>query len=146
MDNQNFKIPVSPSRLTTGNSSGEMCNVSESIARNIMLLIMTKKQENRYDEAYGNDIWNIEFEYAKTTADWESIFAKSLREEILAYEPRIMSPQIQVNIVYVEHSYRTRKINEIKKKAKIIINAKIVETGEHFSFSTEIFLSPMSVD
>ena len=57
-----------------------------------------------------------------------------------------MSPQIQVNIVYVEHSYRTIKINEIKKKAKIIINAKIVETGEHFSFSTEIFLSPMSVD
>ena len=107
---------------------------------------MTKKQENRYDEAYGNDIWNIEFEYAKTTADWESIFAKSLKEEILAYEPRIMSPQIQVNIVYIEHSYRTRKINEIKQKAKIIINAKIVETGEHFSFSTEIFLSPMSVD
>jgi hypothetical protein len=46
----------------------------------------------------------------------------------------------------VEHSYDTKEHTEIKKKVKIGINAKMEATGERFSFSTELFLSPMSID
>ena len=53
---------------------------------------------------------------------------------------------MEVHISYVEHSYDTKKFSEIKRRAKIAISAKIVETGEPFQFTTEIFLSPMSVD
>ena len=53
---------------------------------------------------------------------------------------------MEVHIAYVEHSYDTKKFSEIKRRAKIAISAKMVETGEPFQFTTEIFLSPMSVD
>ncbi|WP_241693987.1 GPW/gp25 family protein [Capnocytophaga canis] len=146
MSDKNYKIPLNPEHFIKGNSHTQMCDTVESIARNLMLLITTRKQENRYDENYGNAVWDIEFENAKTTVEWEDIFIKSLQEQIQAYEPRLMSVKVQIHIVYVEHTYQTRKFTEIKRKAKIAVNAKLVETGEPFHFTTEIFLSPMSVD
>nr|WP_228414110.1 GPW/gp25 family protein [Chryseobacterium sp. CH21] len=105
-----------------------------------------QKGENRYDENYGNDVWNLEFDNGVTSAIWESVFIKSLRRQIQEYEPRIVNPQIDAHIQFVEHSYDTKEHTEIKKKVRIAINAKMEETGERFSFSTELFLSPMSID
>lgn len=146
MYNKNYKIPFNPEELIRGSSDTQMCSTAESIARNIMLLIMTRRQENRFDENYGNSVWDIEFESGKTTVEWETIFTNSLKEQLLLYEPRIMSAKVQVHISYVEHTYQSKNFSEIKRKAKIAINAKLTETGEPFHFTTEIFLSPMSVD
>lgn len=139
-------MPFDPERLMSEESSVEMCSMAESIAHNLMLLITTKKRENRFDFDYGNAVWNIEFENGVTTVEWEALFIESMKEQIEKYEPRIYAPKIDVHIEYVEHSYETKKYSEIKKKAKIAINAKLTETGESFSFSTELFLSPMSID
>jgi predicted component of type VI protein secretion system len=146
MINKNYKMPFDPERLMSEESSVEMCSMAESIAHNLMLLITTKKRENRFDFDYGNAVWNIEFENGVTTVEWEALFIESMKEQIEKYEPRIYAPKIDVHIEYVEHSYETKKYSEIKKKAKIAINAKLTETGESFSFSTELFLSPMSID
>lgn len=146
MFQKNYKIPFDPESLIKEHNAIEMCNTAESIARNIMLLIMTRKGENRYDPQYGNEVWDIEFENSVSLVDWENIFIKSLKEQITNYEPRITAPKVEVHISYVEHSYDTKKFSEIKRRAKIAISAKIVETGEPFQFTTEIFLSPMSVD
>jgi len=109
-------------------------------------LITTKKKENRYDADYGNAVWDIEFENAITGVKWEAVFVESMRRQIKKYEPRIYAPKIEVSIIHVEHTYDTRKFSEIKKKAKISIRAKLRETDENFNFSTELFLSPMSID
>lgn len=146
MFQKNYKIPFDPESLIKEHNAIEMCNTAESIARNIMLLIMTRKGENRYDPQYGNEVWDIEFENSVSLVDWENIFIKSLKEQITNYEPRITAPKVEVHIAYVEHSYDTKKFSEIKRRAKIAISTKIVETGEPFQFTTEIFLSPMSVD
>lgn len=146
MDTPNYRMPFVPSTLMKEGGSIETCDTGESIAHNIMLLITTKKGENRYDENYGNDVWNLEFDNAITSAVWENIFIKSLKRQIQEYEPRIVQPQIDAHIQFVEHSYDTREHTEIKKKVRIAINAKMEATGERFSFSTELFLSPMSID
>ncbi|HEU4496156.1 MAG TPA: GPW/gp25 family protein [Flavobacterium sp.] len=139
-------MPFNPERLISEDGSIEMCSMAESIAHNLMLLITTKKGENRFDFGYGNAVWDIEFENAVTAVEWEALFIESMKEQIRKYEPRIYAPKIDVSIEYVEHSYETKRYSEIKKKAKIAINAKLAETGETFSFLTELFLSPMSVD
>ena len=128
------------------NGAIETCDIAESIAQNIMLLIITKKGENRYDDQYGNDVWNLEFDNGVSSAVWENIFIKSLKRQIADYEPRILSPQIKAHIIFVEHNYDTRDFTEIKKKVKIAINAKLEATGEQYNFVTELFLSPMSID
>lgn len=146
MINKNYKMPFNPERLMSEDGSVEMCGMAESIAQNLMLLITTKKGENRFDADYGNAVWDIEFENAVTTVEWEALFVESMKEQIEKYEPRIYAPRIAVHIEYVEHSYETKKYSEIKKRAKIAINARLTETGETYSFATELFLSPMSID
>lgn len=139
-------MPFDPERLMGEESAVEMCSMAESIAHNLMLLITTKKRENRFDFDYGNTVWDIEFDNGVTTVEWEALFIESIKEQIEKYEPRIYAPRINVHIEYVEHSYETKRYSEIKKKAKIAINARLTQTGETFSFSTELFLSPMSID
>src|SRR5690554_1186420 len=146
MINKNYKMPFDPEMLMRENGSMEMCSMAESITHNLMLLITTKKRENRFDSDYGNAVWDIEFENAVTTVEWEAIFIESMQNQIEKYEPRIYAQKIDVHIEYVEHTYETKRYSEIKKKAKIAINARLTETGETFSFETELFLSPMSID
>jgi phage baseplate assembly protein W len=146
MNSNNYKIPFNPGGLTGENGTMQMCSVAESIAQHLMLMITTKKKENRYDLDYGNAVWDIEFDNAITAAEWETIFVESMKRQIALYEPRIISPKISLHIEYIEYSYDTKRFCEMKKKAKIAINAKLAETDEIFSFTTELYLSPMSVD
>lgn len=146
MINRYYKIPLNLKRLMSDNSSIQTCSMVESIAQHLMLLITTKKKENRFDFDYGNAVWDIEFENSITAIKWEAIFVASMKNQIRKYEPRIYAPRIDVHIVHVEHTYETKRFSEIKKKAKIAIYAKLTETDENFNFSTELFLSPMSID
>lgn len=146
MESSNYILPFNPSALMRENGAIETCDIAESIAQNIMLLIITKKGENRYDDQYGNDVWNLEFDNGVSTAGWETIFINSLKRQIADYEPRLINPQVKAHIVFVEHNYDTRDFTEIKKKVKIAINAKLEATGEQYNFVTELFLSPMSID
>ncbi|SFI50282.1 GPW/gp25 family protein [Halpernia frigidisoli] len=146
MDNENYRIPLNPLSMMMSNGHIDTCGIAESIAQNIMLLIITKKGENRYDEQYGNDVWDLEFDNGVTSSSWENIFVKSLQRQIEDYEPRLTSAKVQASIKFVEHNYETKGFLEVKKKVKIIINAKLDSTGEAYNFSTEIFLSPMSID
>lgn len=146
MERSNYSLPFNPSSLMKENGAIQTCDVAESIAQNIMLLIITKKGENRYDAQYGNDVWDLEFDNGVSSAVWENIFIKSLKRQIAEYETRLISPQIKAHIIFVEHNYETKGYTEIKKKVKIAINAKLESTGEQYNFVTELFLSPMSID
>lgn len=145
-EQQYYKLPFQPASLFKDGGEIKVCSLAESIAQNIMLLITTKQGENRYNDEYGNAVWNIEFDNAATNVLWEETFQDSLAQLIREYEPRIVNPDIKVHTSFVEHSYKTKKFSEVKKKAAIGINARLAESGELFSFSTEIFLSPMSID
>lgn len=146
MEPLNVKMPFNVVNAMTGNGYIERCDVGESIAQNIMLLITTKKGENRFDEDYGNDVWNVEFDNGISSTAWENIFVNSLRRQIAHYEQRISNPQISAKVSYVEHTYETRHLTEMKKRVQIYISAVLEATGENFNFSTELFLSPMSID
>lgn len=145
-ENKYYQLPFNPASLFRDGGEIKVCSLAESIAQNIMLLITTKQGENRYDPSYGNAVWDIEFDNAATNVLWEEIFSASLTKALNEHEPRITNPVIKVYTSFVEHTYKTKSFTEIKKKATIGINAKLTESGERFSFSTEIFLSPMSID
>lgn len=146
MNNSYCKIPFDPESLISPNSKAKTCGMAESIAQNLMLLITSRRRENRFNPDYGNDVWEFEFDNAITLAKWEALFIESLKRQIKAYEPRITQPKIEVHMQQVEHTYSTRKFSEIKKRAKIAINAKLIDTGEPYRFATELYIGPMSID
>lgn len=142
----NYKMPFHPKSLME--SGGEMatCSVPESIAQNIMLLIVTRKGENRFDPDYGNEVWDLEFDTGISESRWETILTQSLRQQILEYEQRLSHPKVSAKLTYVEQTYEMRKFTEIKRKVNIVVSAIILESGERFNFQTELFLSPLSVE
>ncbi len=146
MQNTFLRFPFDPEYAITEGLSLPTCSLAESVAQHIMLLILTRKGENRFNPDYGNAVWDLEFDNAVSAAEWERVFESSLLEQITRFEPRIIQPKIQVHIEYVEHHYGTKDFVEIRKKAKIGINAIVTEIGERFTFSTHIYLSPMAVD
>jgi phage baseplate assembly protein W len=146
MKNIYYKIPFDFEAVMSENTTILTCDIAESIAQNLMLLITTRKGENRFNPNYGNLVWDLEFDNGITTVKWEELFRQSLVDQIALYEPRIIFPKIDVKIEYVEHSYDTKEFVELRKKAKININAVLKDVGENFSFSTSLYLSPMAID
>ncbi|AJH15254.1 GPW/gp25 family protein [Myroides profundi] len=146
MQNTFYKFPFNPELAMSEGASLPTCSLAESIAQNVMLLVLTRKGENRFNPDYGNAVWDLEFDNAVTLVEWERVFEESLLDQIKKYEPRIIFPKIQVHMEYVEHNYGTKDFVEIRKKAKIGVNAVLTDIGELFTFSTHIYLSPMSVD
>lgn len=142
----NFKIPFDAVNLFSDNGRVQKCGMEESIAQHLMLLITTRQGENRFDDAYGNEVWNIEFENATSEGEWERTFKESMVQQINKYEKRIFNPIVQVKVAYLEQSDRKKNFTEIKKKASIHIQATLTDSQEQFYFSTEIYLSPLSVD
>lgn len=45
MDNLNYRFPFNPLAVMKDSGSMETCDVAESIAQNIMLLIITKREK-----------------------------------------------------------------------------------------------------
>lgn len=146
MNNAFLKLPFNPDFVMIEGETLPTCSLAESIAQHLMLLILTRKGENRFNPDYGNAVWDLEFDNAVTMVVWERVFAESLLDQITRYESRINQPEIRAQLEYVEHQYGTKDFVEVRKKAKISIQAIVTETGEYFTFSTTIYLSPMTVD
>lgn len=146
MQNTFLKFPFNPDFAMTEGQFIPSCSLAESIAQHLMLLILTRKGENRFNPDFGNAVWDLEFDNAITNAEWERIFEESLLEQIKKHELRLCNSKVQVLIEYVEHNYGTKDFVEIRKKAKIVLNAELTDFGEFFTFSTHIYLSPMAVN
>lgn len=142
----NYKLPFTPASLFSTDGKIATCGKEESIAQHIMLLITTRCGENRYDATYGNAVWDIEFENAASEAEWERLFCTSMRALINKYETRICKPEVNVRVTQVEQTYSNKKLVDIKKKATIYITALLTGSLEPFHFTTEIFLSPLTVE
>ncbi|WP_449397987.1 GPW/gp25 family protein [Chryseobacterium wanjuense] len=142
MDTPNYRMPFVPSTLMTEGGSIDTCDMGESIAHNIMLLITTKKGENRYDENYGNDVWNLEFDNGVTSAVWETVFIKSLKRQIQEYEPRIVQPQIDAHIQFVRAQLRHKRTHRNQKESKDRHQCKNGSHGRAFQLFYGIVFEP----
>lgn len=119
-------------------------DIGASISQYIELIIFTRYGEHRYDPNFGCEIWDLDFELIVSERMWEEKLRQSLLRSITKYEQRIYDVQIDAHIKEVSKFYPLRNVNEIKKKVEIIINGKMQQTGENYTFITSLFLSPLS--
>lgn len=119
-------------------------DLGKSISNHIELIIFTRYGEHRYQDDFGCEIWDLDFELIVSESIWEEKFRKSLLKSITDYEFRIYDTAVEVHITEVENVYPLRNITEIKKKVDISVRARIKTTGEKYFFNTALFLSPLS--
>lgn len=138
-----YKYPIAVSDIFK-NRELRKCDLGESISQNLQLIIISHNGEHRYNESFGCKIWDMDFDLIMSLKLWEENLRKSLLAGIRENENRIEAIDIDVRISEVEKRHTTDNYVSIKRKVDIFVRALIVETGEKYSFHTELFLSPVS--
>lgn len=122
------------------------CDLKQSIAQNIFLIITTKYKENRYDESYGCEIWDMDFELVSNENMWLETIRKSINVSVAKHEPRLYNVSVDVDVTMDEQVTTLRSTKTVKKRLRIVVKGRINENGEPFSFDTNIYISPLSLD
>lgn len=140
-----YKIPLNLSAVMEG-SELPVCDLTQSITKNLELIIMTRFGEHRSDPSFGCEIWDLDFELIVSAAKWEEKLRQSLLKSILAHEHRLANTEINVAISDIEKYNIYKNFTEIKKRVDIHVTGIISKTGEAFNFHTNLFLSPLSAE
>ena len=130
-----LKIPIDLKSAVNGKL--ERCSYEESIAQQIMLLIVSRYGEVVGKENYGSVIWELEFSQLVKISDWESLL-----QAITTYEERLKD--ISVSVVLSEIDDENKKETHVRRKAQIAVKGKIVSTDQPFHFNTLVYISPLS--
>ena len=140
-----YRIPLKLSAVLEGKELAN-CDISQSISKNLELIIMTRFGEHRNNYDFGCEIWDLDFELIISESLWEEKLRQSLLKSIGSHESRLSDIEIGVKISEVEKFQLAKQQTEVKKRVTVNISGTIHKTGEPFSFDTSLFLSPLSVD
>ena len=117
-------------------------SIRDSISQFISILITTYLEEYSFDEGFGSDIWETDFDLLVNANVLKERIKKSLKHQIKNYEKRLSN--IDVNVELKETlSVKTKKV-KLKKYLFITIKGTIIKTDEPFLFTGDYYLAPLS--
>ncbi len=119
-------------------------NLEDSIAQNIMMLVVSHHGEVVGKEDYGSIIWELEFNQLVKISAWEESVRESLQKTINKYEKRLKDIVVDVTLSEIDDDFRNTKNAHIRRKAKITVNANLAANNLPFSFGTLVYISPLS--
>jgi len=120
------------------------CSLEESIAQSIMTQITCSYGEVAGRPDFGSQIWELEFNQLVKVYEWEETVKKSLIKTIELYEKRLYDVEVFVKLKEFEKESSVNVRRDIRKKADIIVNGKIIYQELPFHFSTTLYISPLS--
>jgi phage baseplate assembly protein W len=146
MDYTYYQLPLDFTKLAQKNTDEiKLCSVEKSIAQNIYLMITSRYKERRFDETFGCEVWDIDFEMVNTQ-NWLEKVKASILTCVAKHEPRLYAVEVEIAISQEETTFWSKNTTGIKKKLTITVNGKIKQTGANFPFKTNMYLSPISLD
>ena len=135
-----LKYPIDFNSLLKGNNINQ-CEIQESIAYNIMLIITTSFGEIPEKKEFGSIIWDLEFDQHISRRTWEEQVRNSLFESISKNEHRLNLTSVFITLDEVED--KELKMS-IRRKANIIVKGIIKNSLVPFDFHTKLNISPIS--
>lgn len=136
-----YKIPFDFESLTE-KKDAEKISLETSIHQHIFLLATTSFGECKFDEAYGSEIWEMDFDIMKSDNSLKEFIADTLKKSVTTYERRIRLEDVEVMIN--DHNLGTLGKKRMKKKVSISIKGTVLETNRPFMFSNSFFVGPLS--
>lgn len=136
-----LKLPLDLSAALGGQL--ERCSYEESIAQNIMMMIVSKYGEAESKDDYGSVIWNLEYNQTVFNQDWEENVKKSLEKTIVKYEHRLKNIEVNVELTEVEEEIRNKYPNA-RRRVRIGVRGLLILNDNPFYFNTYLYISPLS--
>jgi len=140
-----YKTPLLFARLF---ESGDLsrCDESDSIDRNLELILTTCPGEHKYDPGFGCDIWFLDFENVVSVQQWANTFRDCISDAIRKYEPRIRELFTDVHFFDVKNQHELSGAISIRKRQDIMIDAIIISSGKKVRFFYSLYLGPLTTD
>lgn len=142
MTNSYFTLPLKSGDLIT-NKTHTKCNLKQSIAQHINLINTSYFGECVFDESYGCNIWDIDFDNLSSSNKIKETVTKSLTTSLTTHEKRLSKISVAV-FIKQEEITATKKGLVIKKKVTINISGKVKKTNEAFNYTEYFYIGPLS--
>lgn len=136
-----LKIPIDFDRIMQKKEL-DITTIEHSIAQQLILIATTYFGECKFDETFGCNIWNMDFDFLMNENTLKKTIATALKDSIKMHESRLQLEEIEVEIS--EKKMLSSGIYRTKKKIDISIFGKIVETNRPFKFNGYFFVGPLS--
>ncbi len=140
MSFQYYNIPLHFNELTDKKESQKI-SMSESIARLIHLIAITRFGECKYDETFGCEIWEHDFENITNSQKFREELIKSIKNTIETHEERISDIRVDIQLEQVEMRLDNRRA---KIRIALAVKGNIKRTNESFQHSEHFFIGPLS--
>jgi phage baseplate assembly protein W len=123
-------------------------SLHRSIAEHIHLLLITTRGEFEFDNEFGCEVWDNDFETQNAITVWVDRVAKGILGRLSVYEKRLQDIDVVVEHAQAEFSTKEgeKVSSRLKRKLTIRITANVASTNEPFRFEDFIFMSPFSLD
>ena len=117
-------------------------SLQESISQFISILITTYFEEYSFDDEFGSEIWETDFDLLINANVLKERIKKSLLNQISTYEKRLHKVDLRIDL-RESLSERTKTVR-LKKYLNIQIRGTIVKTDEPYRFVGDYYLAPLS--
>lgn len=136
-----YKLPIDFDSLMA-KKDVDKTPLSASVSQHIFLLSTTSFGECKFDETYGTEIWELDFDLLKTDNSLKDLISGALKNSIRLHEKRLHLEDVEVSI----RDYNIGIIGKtrMKKRVEIGIKGVILETNQPFIFKNSFFVGPLS--
>ena len=136
-----YKVPFDFESLTEKKDADKIA-LDNSISQNIFLIATTSFGECKFDETYGSEIWEMDFDLLKSDNSLKEFITDTLKKSISMHERRMKLEDVEV--IINDHNLGTLGKKRMKKKVSISIKGLILETNRPFIFNNSFFVGPLS--
>ncbi|WP_066437313.1 GPW/gp25 family protein [Chryseobacterium sp. CCH4-E10] len=136
-----YKIPIDFEGLSRKNDI-EKISLETSLRQHLRLLATTALGECKFDETYGSEIWEMDFDLLKSDNSLKELIANTLKKTIVKHEKRLELESIEVYVN--DHNFGNSNKIRMKKKVSFAIKGLIAETNRPFVYSSSFFVGPLS--
>ncbi len=120
----------------------EKISIDNSISQQIFLISTTALGECKFDETFGTEIWEMDFDLLKTDNSLKEFIVNAMKKAIVMHEKRLLLEDVEVSVK--DHNLGTIGKRRMKKRVVISVKGQVLETNRPFLFQNSFFVGPLS--
>jgi hypothetical protein len=98
--------------------------------------------ECKFDETFGTEIWEMDFDLLKTDNSLKEFIINSMKKTIVMNEKRLLLEDVDVSVK--DQNLGTFGKRRMKKRVVISVKGQVLETNRPFLYQNSFFVGPLS--
>jgi len=121
----------------------QLCQIRQSIAHHIHLILTTSLGELASNEAFGCGLWDADFDNLSSRSRLKDGLVQALEDAIKCHEPRLEQVRTELQLHQEEISAAGTN-RRIKNRLDITVTGIMNGTNEPLVYKDHFFISPLS--